>query len=165
MKHKWSILIFCVLLTLGVAQLPLLLYQANAQTDPVVGATFLWEWTEPTVNEDATPLVDLFGYEFAITSTSQDLRTATDPVILVSQLIGLTEYEKVDGKAQFTDSVSSASLSAGVQYRGWIRALDPYGNKSQWSAPAEFSIDNVAPGVPGELQIKVIIQITVNGGG
>ncbi len=57
--------------------------------------------------------------------------------------------------------VAVNGLVAG-NYLLWVRVADTAGNWSHWSKPLEVALDNVAPGTPVNLHIKVNVTVEVN---
>lgn len=126
-------------------------------------------WTEPKQNIDGTPLDDLAGYQFAVTTPEVDLNASPPPAPIQTWNLSLTDIPKY-GKCENGEcEVLAAELWENVPqglYRVWALAYDDESppNASPWTPSIQEQIphrpfDAVSPAaiqdfraVVGELQ-------------
>ena len=112
---------------------------------PTVGKGCTFQWTEPTTNADATPLVDLKEYRLYLSTTSGSYTTTPAKVIAAPK------------PNPSTGSNLTTPCPAGIpqgQNYAVMTAADLAGNESVFSNEAPFVLDTVAPGAPITLTPK-----------
>ena len=141
MMRKWNISrslsgLFSVLLLAGFL---VMLAAPLSAAVTVVGATVTMTWTEPTLNEDGSPLTDL------------DVTVGTYQVPNGTEIICDADQPATDptggGSVSVTCTVPiSPQTEQDVEFRAY--AIDAVGNSTTIPANLTIRIDNLAPAAP-----------------
>lgn len=113
---------------------------------PYFSARSQLAWDQVTTDVAGQPET-VAGYEVAITARGGD---PSLPLVAVPA--------PADAFPGFSLEAAAAGLADGP-YSVFVRARDAAGNTSTWSAPLDVILDQKAPAVPGNVRVRVTVEV------
>ena len=117
---------------------------------PNVGLGSHMSWTAPTANADASPLVDLAGFEVLV--APQAGVTPTSPGLVIRDVGAQGVPATPPANTVVSITLGSLALTGGQKY-ACVRAYDLAGNRGACSNEVPFVGKFVAPGAPTGLTV------------